>query len=100
MLCSLIAGGTAFTFKIASAAELLSYSPGVQIEILYLDHFHVDAGLKAADSCAEPTNQMINRLWPDRRQIEILAIPRPGPVGRAAKLILQGGASITRKVRG
>lgn len=100
MLCSLIAGGTAFTFKIASAAELLTYSPGVQIEILYLDHFHADAGLKAADSCAEPTNQMINRLWPDRRQIEILAIPRPGPAGRAAKPILQGGASITRKVRG
>ncbi len=99
MLCSLIAGGTAFTFKIASAADLLAYSPGVQIEILYLDRFHADARLKGADSCAEPSNQMINRLWPDRRRIEILAIPRPGPTGRTAKPILQGGAWITRKVR-
>lgn len=99
MLCSLVAGGTAFTFKLASAANLLQYSPGVQVEILYLDYFHANDRLEAADSCAEPDNQMINRLWPDRRRIEIRAVPCPGPTRLAATPILQGAASIRRKVR-
>jgi CelD/BcsL family acetyltransferase involved in cellulose biosynthesis len=99
MLCSLVAGGTAFTFKLAAAADLLQYSPGVQAEILYLDYFHANDRLQAADSCAEPSNQMINRLWPDRRRIEIHAIPRPGPRRLAARPILQGVASIRRRVR-
>ncbi len=99
MLCSLVAGGTAFTFKIASAVDLLEYSPGVQVEILYLDFFHENERLKAADSCAEPGNQMINRLWPDRRRIEIRAIPRPGPTRLAAAPMLHGAASLRRRVR-
>lgn len=99
MLCSLVAGETSFTFKIASAADLLEYSPGVQVEILYLDFFHENGRLRAADSCAEPGNQMINRLWPDRRRIEIRAIPRPGPMRLAAASMLQGAASLRRRVR-
>jgi CelD/BcsL family acetyltransferase involved in cellulose biosynthesis len=99
MLCSLVSGGTVFTFKIAAAADLLQYSPGVQIEILYLDRFHADTGLKRADSCAVPGNAMINRLWPDRREIEIQAIPRRGPRGLAATPILQGVRWGGRKLR-
>jgi CelD/BcsL family acetyltransferase involved in cellulose biosynthesis len=99
MLCSLISSGTAFTFKIASAADLLQYSPGVQVEILYLDRFHADSRLECADSCAVPGNAMINRLWPDRRRIEVRAIPRRDAQGGMAKPILQGAAWVGRKVR-
>jgi len=99
MLCNVVAGGTAFTFKIASAGDLLQYSPGVQVEILYLDLFHSDRRLQRADSCAVAGNAMINRLWPDRRQIGIRAIPRRGALGAAAKPILQGAAWAGRKVK-
>jgi CelD/BcsL family acetyltransferase involved in cellulose biosynthesis len=99
MLCNLIAGDTAFTFKIASADDLSQFSPGIQLEILYLDHFHSTMGLKRADSCAEPSNQMINRLWPDRREIGILAIPRRGIRGAMSRPALGGVAWLRRRRR-
>jgi CelD/BcsL family acetyltransferase involved in cellulose biosynthesis len=90
MLCSLIDGGTVFTFKIAAAADLLAFSPGVQIEILYLDRFHADQRLTRADSCAAPGHAMIDRLWPDRREIEIRAVAQGGFRGLGAASILHG----------
>jgi hypothetical protein len=100
MLCNLIAGDTAFTFKIASADAYLEYSPGIQIEITYLDHFHANERLSRVDSCAEPGNEMINRLWPDRREIGIIAIPRRGPTGVTARPLLKGTAWLRQRKAG
>jgi CelD/BcsL family acetyltransferase involved in cellulose biosynthesis len=100
MLCNLIAGDTAFTFKIASADAYLEYSPGIQIEIAYLDHFHANDRLSRVDSCAEPGNEMINRLWPDRREIGIIAIPRRGPAGATARPLLKGTAWLRQRKAG
>jgi CelD/BcsL family acetyltransferase involved in cellulose biosynthesis len=99
MLCSLIGGGTGFTFKIAADADYLEYSPGVQIEMLYMSRFHSNERLRLLDSCAEASNEMINRLWPDRRGIGIRAIPRPGPTGASARPLLKGTAWLRRKAR-
>jgi CelD/BcsL family acetyltransferase involved in cellulose biosynthesis len=100
MLCNLVSGDTAFTFKIASAADYLEYSPGIQIEIAYLDHFHSNERLSRVDSCAEPGNEMINRLWPDRRELGILAIPRRGLTGATARPLLKGTAWLRERTAG
>jgi CelD/BcsL family acetyltransferase involved in cellulose biosynthesis len=100
MLCNLIAGDTAFTFKIAAAAPYLEYSPGIQIEIAYLDHFHSNERLSRVDSCAEPGNEMINRLWPDQRELGILAIPRRGLTGATARPLLKGTAWLRERTAG
>lgn len=90
MLCSFVSGDTVFTFKIGADAELAKYSPGIQLSILYLDHFHALPALRRADSCAEPGNEMINRLWPDRRELGIRAIPAPTVKGALARPALKG----------
>jgi CelD/BcsL family acetyltransferase involved in cellulose biosynthesis len=97
MLCNLIAGDTSFTFKIAIEDELNRFSPGVQLEILYLERFHADARLNRIDSCADQNNQMINRLWPDRRQLGIRAIPMAGMQGVSARPVLEGLAWLRRR---
>lgn len=99
MLCNLLSGDTAFTFKIGIDAELAKYSPGIQLEILYLDLFHSLPELRRADSCAEPSNTMINRLWPDRRELGIRAIPAPNFKGVRARPALKGMAWLRQRRR-
>jgi CelD/BcsL family acetyltransferase involved in cellulose biosynthesis len=99
MLCDLIAGDTVFTFKIAAEAELSKYSPGIQLSILYLDRFQSLPGIRRADSCAEPGNEMINRLWPDRRELGIRAIPAANAKGALARPPLKGMAWLRRRRR-
>jgi CelD/BcsL family acetyltransferase involved in cellulose biosynthesis len=99
MLCNFISGDTVFTFKIAADYELGKYSPGIQLSILYLEHFHAIPELLRADSCAEPGNQMINRLWPDRRELGIRAIPAQNVKGVLARPPLKGMAWLRRRRR-
>jgi CelD/BcsL family acetyltransferase involved in cellulose biosynthesis len=99
MLCNLVSGDTSFTFKIGAQDDLAKYSPGIQLEILYLDHFHALPELNRADSCAEPGNLMINRLWPDRRELGIRAIPAPNVKGVLARPGLKGMAWLRRRRR-
>src|SRR4051812_384509 len=81
MKCNLLAGDGAFCFKIAYAEDLKRYSPGVQLEVRNVDVFHATDRLAFSDSCAAAGNTMINRLWPDRRAIAMLVVPR-GAVAR------------------
>lgn len=88
MTCDVAAGDVLFGFKSAYDERLRRYSPGV---LLQVDNFgHFDAGRTEAvfDSCAEPDNEMINGLWPDRRPIETIAIGPSGPLGRALGRLL------------
>jgi CelD/BcsL family acetyltransferase involved in cellulose biosynthesis len=97
MLCNFVSGDTVFTFKIGADADLAKYSPGIQLSILYLSHFHSHPELRRADSCAEPSNEMINRLWPDRRKLAIRAIPAPNVKGVLARPALKGMAWLRRR---
>jgi CelD/BcsL family acetyltransferase involved in cellulose biosynthesis len=99
MLCNFISGDTAFTFKIGADADLAKYSPGIQLSILYLSYFHSLPELRRADSCAEPSNEMINRLWPDRRRLGIHAIPAPNVKGVLARPALKGMSWLRRRRR-
>ena len=86
--CNLLAGDVAFCFKIAFDQAWSKYSPGIRMELANIDFFHGNPALKWMDSCAEPTNEMINRLWPDRRPIEVTAITGGG-AGKATDTTLR-----------
>jgi CelD/BcsL family acetyltransferase involved in cellulose biosynthesis len=78
MKCNIAAGDTLFCFKIAHDEELRRYSPGVQLERANIGIFHERRGEQLMDSCAAPDNIMINRLWPDRRNIISVVVSRRG----------------------
>lgn len=84
MKVNLLAGDTAYCFKIAHDETLARRSPGVLLEVDMVERFHVSR-LQRADSCADAGNTMINRLWPDRRTIVTLAFVAPGSRGQAAE---------------
>jgi CelD/BcsL family acetyltransferase involved in cellulose biosynthesis len=78
MKCNIAAADTVFCFKIAHDEELRRYSPGVQLERANVSIFHQGRPERLMDSCAAPDNVMINRLWPDRREITSLVVSRRG----------------------
>jgi CelD/BcsL family acetyltransferase involved in cellulose biosynthesis len=68
-------GDTAIQLKIAYDEEWASFSPGVLLEMEYLAHALDRRGLSLVDSCARAGHPMIDRIWPERREIISLAIP-------------------------
>ncbi|MEJ7818085.1 MAG: GNAT family N-acetyltransferase [Thermoleophilaceae bacterium] len=78
MKCNVYAGNGGFCFKIAYDEELGRFSPGVQLERENITRFHENRPEAWQDSCADPENDMINRLWPDRRRIFTTVLARPG----------------------
>lgn len=80
MKCNIKAGDVLFGFKIAFDDALRRFSPGIQLEVENVDVFH-RRDEQTMDSCATPTNEMINRLWPDRRAIVKLMLGPGGPIG-------------------
>jgi CelD/BcsL family acetyltransferase involved in cellulose biosynthesis len=99
MKCNLVAGEAIFCFKIAFDDSLGKYSVGMQLEIDNVSWFHERTDAAWMDSCADPTNAMINRLWPDRRAIGALVVPASPLRGR---LVASGvaAASALRSWRG
>jgi CelD/BcsL family acetyltransferase involved in cellulose biosynthesis len=87
MKCNFFAGEGAFCFKIAFDDELARFSPGVQLERENVRIFHERGAVEWEDSCADPANAMINRLWPDRRRISATVL---SPAGLRAGVTRQG----------
>ena len=80
MKCNVRAGAGSFCFKIAFDEQLARFSPGIQLELANIAAFHRgDAAWM--DSCADPTNAMINRLWAPRRRLQTLVVSRSGSRG-------------------
>ena len=90
MKCNLLAAPGSFAFKIAFDEEFARYSPGIQLELENIDFFH-RAGLEWMDSCADPDNAMINRLWAGRRSLQTLLYVRRGLAGAAMMAGLRAG---------
>lgn len=68
-------GDSAVQIKIAYDEAWASFSPGVLIEMAYLEYALDHRRLALVDSCARAGHPMIDRIWPDRREIVSLAIP-------------------------
>jgi hypothetical protein len=93
-----VAGDTVYCFKIAYAEEWARYSPGVQLELDFVEIFHGTAS-QWSDSCAAPDNEMINRLWPDRRSLATLLVPTGGARGAASRQSVRTVMAARRRIR-
>jgi CelD/BcsL family acetyltransferase involved in cellulose biosynthesis len=94
MACNLRAGEGVFCVKIAFDERWQRASPGAQ---LMLDHalwFHQDGGAAWMDSCVQPDNQLVHRMWPDRRGIVTLALPATSPTGRLARRVITAAVGL------
>ncbi len=84
MKCSLITGNAVFCFKSAYDERYASNSPGFQLEVRDMECFGAE-GRMWADSCTDPHNSMINRLWPSRRTVANVLVPP----SRSAEAVLR-----------
>jgi hypothetical protein len=89
MTCSLRAGDGLFQLKSAYDEAFSKYSPGVLIQLDAMDR--VSAGPAAGidgsgrtwiDSCTDPDNPVINRLYTERRELSVLMAPPRSTIGR------------------
>jgi CelD/BcsL family acetyltransferase involved in cellulose biosynthesis len=97
--CNILAGNGVFCLKIAFDDRWSSMSPGILLELDTLKVFHEATEATFIDSCADPNNAMINRLWPDRRELATYALPAASLKGRAARPVLSAAGSIRNRKR-
>jgi CelD/BcsL family acetyltransferase involved in cellulose biosynthesis len=97
--CSLLAGDGSFCFKICFDEGLKRFSPGRELELRSIDHFHDSGRLQWMDSCADADNEFFNRLWPDRRKLCTVAYRSRSPLGAAARPALRGAVSMRDRRR-
>jgi CelD/BcsL family acetyltransferase involved in cellulose biosynthesis len=93
-----VAGDCVFCFKIAYAEQWARFSPGVQLELDFVEIFHGTSSTWS-DSCAAPDNEMINRLWPDRRSLATLLVPTGGVRGAASRQSARTAIAVRRRIR-
>ncbi len=72
MKLNLLTGDGAFAFKICYDEQYSKFSPGVLLELEYIDYLSSRKKVNWCDSCAAPVHFMINRLWSERRVITSL----------------------------
>ncbi|MCE9649354.1 MAG: GNAT family N-acetyltransferase [Parvibaculum sp.] len=80
MLASFIAGGGAFSFKIAYGEDFARYSPGALLMMKVIGAFHDDPRIGWADSCAVPNHPMIDHIWAERRAISEFDVATSHPL--------------------
>jgi hypothetical protein len=77
MVVCLLAGRTAFTWKIAYDEALARFSPGAQLMLEAPPILFADERIQRIDSCAAPNHPMIDHLWRGRQKLVTLAIAPP-----------------------
>jgi hypothetical protein len=71
---SFLAGEGSFAFKTAYDEQFAAYSPGVLAEIGRIRAFHELPALQWMDSFTAPDNDVLGRVWKDRRTIQRLVV--------------------------
>jgi CelD/BcsL family acetyltransferase involved in cellulose biosynthesis len=79
MIAHIETGRTAVSFKICYDEAYGRFSPGVLLQMEYLDR---GLALDWVDSCATPGHTMFDALWLDRRPIVTLMVPCDRPAAR------------------
>jgi CelD/BcsL family acetyltransferase involved in cellulose biosynthesis len=77
MATMLRSGDCRYAFKIAIDEEFRKQAPGAQL-IVELAERPPDGSPAFLDSCSAPDNDVMNRLWPDRRELVTAVLARPG----------------------
>ncbi len=98
MQCNIVADDALFCFKVAYDDGLARFSPGVQLEVDAVSAFHERAGVAVMDSCAEPDNALVNRLWPDRRPLVTFVVPGRGAGSRLLLASLRHAVGLRRRL--
>jgi CelD/BcsL family acetyltransferase involved in cellulose biosynthesis len=77
MATMLTARDCRYAFKLAFDEEFRKQAPGAQLIVEVAEN--PPAGAAAfVDSCSDPGNETLNRLWPDRRALVSIVLARPG----------------------
>ncbi len=63
-------GRGGFAFKVAFDEDFARHSPGVLLELENIRYLHENEKLKWMDSCADPGQRMIEKLWTGRRRLQ------------------------------
>ncbi|MDP9385835.1 MAG: GNAT family N-acetyltransferase [Actinomycetota bacterium] len=100
MQCNLVDGPALYGFKVAYDAELARFSPGALLEAEAIHRLHHEMpAVEFADSCADPANELINRIWPDRRRLQTLMVPTGSRRGRLMKPAVGVEVAVRRVIR-
>lgn len=99
MQWNLLAADAIFCLKVAYDEKVASCSPGAQLEVGAIEAFHDRTGVNWIDSCTTPDNELINRLWPDRRRIASVVVARKSLVGRSALAGLRSAVALRDRRR-
>ena len=78
MECHLVDGRRFWSFKIGYDPELRKFGPGTILKARVIEGLETRP-IDLADSCAVADNAHMNRLWPDRRVMEMQFIPTGSP---------------------
>jgi CelD/BcsL family acetyltransferase involved in cellulose biosynthesis len=76
--CNLLADPGIFYFKVAYDETFAQFSPGIRLEVESFHRFHDRPRSEWVDSCSDPTNETMNRLLPERRELVTLVLVKPG----------------------
>ena len=83
MNVAVLAGEGGYGLKTTYDESLARYMPGVQLYLHQLELLHQTAGLRWMDSCASPDRQLMNQLWPERRELHSLVVAADRPLASA-----------------
>jgi CelD/BcsL family acetyltransferase involved in cellulose biosynthesis len=97
MTCDFDAGGVRFHFKSAFDEGLGANSPGILLQIDNLFATRESGRYDLYDSCADPTNETLNAVWPDRRTVWSLVFARDDTLGRLAGGTLHARGRLRRR---
>ena len=83
MLCDLYAEGTGCAYKTAFDESYSQFSPGLLAEIKNIEFMH-ESNVTQMDSCTDPENATINRIWRDSLEFQSLVIALQGRLSNLA----------------
>ncbi len=72
--CSFLAGTGSFAFKCTYNEDYSRFSPGALLEIETIRILHNRPEIRWMDSCTNPDNPLMGRLWKDRRSLQSLFV--------------------------
>jgi hypothetical protein len=72
--CNFLSGTGAFAFRVGFDEEYAQFSPGTLLELENIRQLHGRPEIRWMDSCADPDNALLNRLWLHRRTIPTLVV--------------------------
>lgn len=94
----IISNGYAYDLKTSYNQEYRHLYPGVVLELKNLQAL-AGLNIKFLDSCTSPDNQVINRIWPDKRQLLDSTLYTHPPTAKLYRIIYRFKPLIKRLLR-